>query len=58
MEIGSHPDDVITNRGLGGDVAISGDYVLMGAWSDLAAPPVAAIRTGTAYVANMRSVLP
>jgi hypothetical protein len=54
----SYPDDVGANRGLGGDVALSGDYVLMGAWSDLASPPVAAIRTGTAYVANMRSVLP
>lgn len=56
--IDSYPDDVIMNRGLGGDVALSGDYVLMGAWSDVAGPPVAAIKTGTAYVANMRSVLP
>ena len=56
--IGSHPDDFMANRYMGADVAISGDFVLMGAWGDLAGPPIAGRRTGTAYVANWRSVLP
>jgi len=58
VEIGSHPDDVISARQLGMDVAINGDFVLMGAWSDNAGPPIAGRDTGTAYVADMRSVLP
>ena len=37
---------------------MSGDFVLMGASIDFAGPPITAYQTGTAYVADMRSVLP
>ena len=37
---------------------MSGDYVLMGASTDFAGPPITNYQTGTAYVADMRSILP
>jgi len=58
VEIGSIADQVVANRNFGEDVAMSGDYAVMGASTDLAGAPITNYKTGTAYVADMRSVLP
>jgi FG-GAP repeat protein len=57
-EIATHPDDVFSGRNCGSDVSISGDFALMGCPSDYDGPLGISDRTGAAYVANWRSVLP
>jgi hypothetical protein len=56
VEVNSDPGDVVGSRLFGGAVSLSGTYALIGASNDVSPPSTA--RTGTAYVVDVRSVLP